>query len=310
MKLVTFVRHADAEKLKKNEYDFERRLTKKGISDSKAMAKNLFKEPGFVSGMVMSSMAYRAISTARIIAKRAGLRKDAVQSHEQLYSNLSYERFLAVLGSLPEDVHQVIMVGHNPWIEKLATTIFPEFSFSVPKSSALSIRFDVMSWKEARKENAVFNFFKYLKDAEDLPKMNLFFAHRAINKIAEEAGNVVGKGSLQLLGQKKKSMVKETKDLVIRKLEKSSIVTVRSIAELKEMYEEWKNKVAQKKLKKAEKKEKKKKEKEDKRNKKRMKKEKKASRKKAKKIAKAAKKDQQTKKTANHGPSGDEIGLV
>lgn len=316
MKLLTLVRHNQAEKKKSEAYDFERMLTKQGQRDAKLMAKSLFKEPGFTPNLVLSSMAFRAIGTARILAKKAGFKKGQIQSHEKLYSELGWDELRQILNGLPDDLQHVVIVGHNPWLENVVNQLFPGFVFSLPKGSSIHLRFDAMEWKHVSKENVVFHFLKFLGDSDDLPKLNKFYAKGIIGKLADEVGTVLEKGSKMILGEKDKGFVKTTKKMVKRHFFSKGIVTVRSLQELNEVAEamhKWEEQQDAEKLEKKRKKEEKKAaQKAKKAQKKAIEKERKALKKEKKKNRKSDSSLKKHKKSKVKIPDREEheVGLV
>jgi phosphohistidine phosphatase len=108
------VRHGKAEQ---GGEDAKRRLTDKGRESVSRVARRLAKAGVQVDRIEHSGLT-RAVETAQILAEQVG--GTLVESH----GLLSSDDVEAVASRLPEmDVETLMLVGHNPFMERLATLL-------------------------------------------------------------------------------------------------------------------------------------------------------------------------------------------
>lgn len=69
-------------------------------------------------GLIVSSPAERAITTAHKCCKSMGLSVDIISEDQRIYE-ASLDELLAVLAEVPGDQVRVMLVGHNPGLEEL-----------------------------------------------------------------------------------------------------------------------------------------------------------------------------------------------
>ncbi len=118
MKVLSIVRHAKAERPEGYPNDFSRPLTARGHKDAARIG-------GFMAGTepsvdcILSSPAARAAQTADHIAAELKFGK-AVGWEESVYL-ASAETLLDALRRAPEDAEHVVLIGHNPGLEELAS---------------------------------------------------------------------------------------------------------------------------------------------------------------------------------------------
>ena len=97
--------------------DFDRPLKKRGIRSTLRIGSWL-KEHNLQPDYIVTSPAKRALETATIISKCAGIRKKDIYKDEHIYL-ASPESLLYVLESMPEQAKRILLVGHNPGLEQL-----------------------------------------------------------------------------------------------------------------------------------------------------------------------------------------------
>lgn len=97
--------------------DHERPLAPRGRRAAKVLAEHLRRE-SVDPGLVLCSSARRAQETLEGIAPALGKRV-AVQIESGLYA-ASEQRLLERLQALDEDLESVLLIGHNPAVERLA----------------------------------------------------------------------------------------------------------------------------------------------------------------------------------------------
>jgi phosphohistidine phosphatase len=120
LKYIVIVRHAKAEKRDWHKDDIDRGLTVKGRKTAQRVAEEM---SGMMRGvqLILSSDAKRALQTAKIFAQNLGYDHE-IKQEAVLYSGSSAEiaRFLALI---LEGYESVMVVGHNPMLDELATIL-------------------------------------------------------------------------------------------------------------------------------------------------------------------------------------------
>ncbi len=117
MKTLLILRHAQAVHFG-NTSDHDRPLTEKGVQDAQRMGR-LFR--GIRPTQILCSTAKRALATAELVTQVSGL-TTKIQALRHLYdSDLS--EHLQILSNLGAAVDSVLIVGHNPTLEQLASAL-------------------------------------------------------------------------------------------------------------------------------------------------------------------------------------------
>ncbi|SJM95883.1 SixA phosphatase family protein [Crenothrix polyspora] len=114
------LRHAKAEQLNGAE-DFDRNLKKRGKRDATLIGQWL-NENDLRPDVVISSPALRAIATAKIVCDVIGINHKDIRQENRLYDEGLY-RVKTVLADCPKQFSRVLLVGHNPELEKLVTCL-------------------------------------------------------------------------------------------------------------------------------------------------------------------------------------------
>ncbi len=120
MKTLLLLRHAKSSWSEPSLDDHDRPLAKRGLRDAPRVARFLM-DNGFVPEVILSSSAERAQATARSVAETADWAPQ-LRVTRRLYL-AEPEQYLAVLAQVPNDVERVLMVGHNPGLESLASEL-------------------------------------------------------------------------------------------------------------------------------------------------------------------------------------------
>ena len=152
MKTLHIVRHGKALQDYFSIQDHDRPLIEKGITNNISNAKQLH-ERYATPGLIISSFAARALHTAHIFAKLMNYPHERVQVNEKLYLGGENEIF-SILESLPDELENVMIVGHNPDLTSVAIT-YGCITASIPTSGVVTIRFKAERWSEISKSNAV-----------------------------------------------------------------------------------------------------------------------------------------------------------
>jgi len=144
MKTLLIMRHAKAETPPDYPSDFERPLADRGRKDA-CFTGNLFKSKNIVPDMIISSPAKRAIKTAELFAENIGFTEKIVQNKD--FYEAYMEDILSVLKTVPENINTLMIVGHNPTWENLASRLTGEY-VSMPTCAVAIIDFKKEKWSE------------------------------------------------------------------------------------------------------------------------------------------------------------------
>jgi phosphohistidine phosphatase len=116
MKILYLLRHAKSSWDDPDLNDFDRSLNKRGRKAAKAMAAH-FREAGITPEATICSPAKRTRETLKHLGPLLGAA--SVQFDRRIYE-ASYQTLLLCLAELPAEVNSVLLVGHNPGLERLA----------------------------------------------------------------------------------------------------------------------------------------------------------------------------------------------
>lgn len=144
------LRHGASAEKQSGQADKERTLTSQGTRETLLIGSYLLKQK-LMPGVILSSTAERAQTTANLIADALKIDPDNVVLEEELFQ-ASPRTFLELVNQL-DDAHQHVMcVGHNPTISYFAEYITKaEIGDMAPAGLAI-IRFNCQAWKEAGPE--------------------------------------------------------------------------------------------------------------------------------------------------------------
>ena len=145
MKRLTLVRHAHAESENCRGADFERRLSKRGHTESEALGKHLLSQ-NLVPDLLIASSAQRTRQTADILMRELSLTPSAVKYDERLYL-ASAEDILRIVQAVDQSVRHLMIVSHNPGISDLAKLLAGDTRVSgLGTAEACSMIFDSEAW--------------------------------------------------------------------------------------------------------------------------------------------------------------------
>ncbi|HDJ33646.1 MAG TPA: histidine phosphatase family protein [Bacteroidetes bacterium] len=161
MKRLIIARHAKSDWSFTERDDIDRPLKDRGISDACIMGRRM-KKTNTIPDLILSSPALRTIHTALIYARELEFDLSALRLNESIY-HASGNKLLRLVESLPEKVHSVMIVGHNPAFTDLANHFLPEPVENVPTAGLVILDFQATSWKEVSPGSLVADAFDYPK---------------------------------------------------------------------------------------------------------------------------------------------------
>jgi phosphohistidine phosphatase len=111
------IRHAQSLSTQHDKSDKERELNEEGIRDAKAIGKFL-STLNLCDYQLVSSDATRAITTSKCIATQVNYPQYDIYLDSDIYSG-TMEDILYLIQNTPDDIHTLIIVGHNPAISEM-----------------------------------------------------------------------------------------------------------------------------------------------------------------------------------------------
>lgn len=146
-KILYLMRHGDAVPATPTiNGDFERTLSPVGIQQVEQISQQLA-EIEFPLQQVVCSAAYRTRETAiRLLSHLAFQPEVPIEPHTTLY-NADISFYQAVIQNIPDTVHRLLVVGHNPTISLLATCLNLKENISFMTANMAAFQLESTSWK-------------------------------------------------------------------------------------------------------------------------------------------------------------------
>ena len=154
MKRLTLFRHAKTERDSASGRDFDRRLDERGEQDAPRMGKEI-RDLGLNYDLVLSSPAARAAETAEL----AGLEP----RFDQRIYDASTGDLLSIVEGVDNAVERLLMVGHNPAFERLASRLLGT-NIEMPTGALVEIELQIDQWSGVG--DAVGRLGRFLKPKE------------------------------------------------------------------------------------------------------------------------------------------------
>jgi phosphohistidine phosphatase len=168
MKSLFLLRHAKAVPAEPSLDDHARELTVRGMHDASAMARYLRKN-GFAPELLLVSTSARTRQTADLVLREIEAKADY---RETLYL-AEAGKILHMVHAIAPAIGSVMVVGHNPGIEELATLLAREpvrrkerarrdvLEEKFPTAALAVLDFDVEKWRDLRPgEGALADFVR------------------------------------------------------------------------------------------------------------------------------------------------------
>ncbi len=146
--------------------DRRRPLNKRGKRDAPEMGKRLARR-GLQVDRILSSPATRAIKTARLMAEALAYSKEEIVTDGRIYPG-DTEELMAVIHDCEDNLHTVMLVGHNPGLTDLVNHLGTQRIENVPTCGVVEMRFDVERWHQIGRAPATAFNFDYPKKSQIL----------------------------------------------------------------------------------------------------------------------------------------------
>lgn len=154
MKSLTLFRHAKTERESASGRDFDRRLNERGQRDAPRVGKEI-RDLGLDYDLTLSSPAARAAESAEL----AGLSP----RYDQRIYDASAGDLLAIIQEADNAVGRLLMVGHNPGFERLASRLLGQ-DIEMPTGSLAEVELPIDQWSDAGAGNG--RLVRFLKPKE------------------------------------------------------------------------------------------------------------------------------------------------
>jgi phosphohistidine phosphatase len=162
LRTVFLVRHAKSSWKDTTLDDKDRPLKKRGIKDL-ALLKPVLVKHRHKPEHIFSSDAKRAVETAKAMAGFYGLKKKNITFSEELYG-LSCDGILDFIRSRGDELHSIMLVGHNPEMAETAVLLGEEPSeAAMPTSAVACFTFDLDHWDQLEESAGHMEFYEYPK---------------------------------------------------------------------------------------------------------------------------------------------------
>ena len=144
MKTLLLMRHAKSSWSDHGLDDHERPLNDRGERDAPRMGRWMA-EQDFVPDLIIASTATRASQTAAALQRAAGYAGDIMQIAELYHAGVP--AWTAVLRQIPDHVHSVLAIGHNPGLEELVDQLHHAWE-RMPTAAVAWFELPLESWIE------------------------------------------------------------------------------------------------------------------------------------------------------------------
>ncbi|MFN0276673.1 MAG: SixA phosphatase family protein [Chitinophagales bacterium] len=161
MKTLYIIRHAKSSWEYDELHDLERPLTERGIADANLMG-NLLRKKNIFPGMVITSPALRALTTARIICDVIEFDKNKMILHADLYFK-EIPEIVAVIKEKGMQYDNLFLFGHNPTFSNLAHACTKTFTEMIPTCGIVAVQYNIESWQLMELTKGKLDFFEYPK---------------------------------------------------------------------------------------------------------------------------------------------------
>ena len=120
-------------------------------------------EQGHRPGLIISSPARRAFSTAKIIAKALGFERSEIVTDEDLYFS-GTGGMVSMLEKLDDRYQNVMIVGHNPAMTSLLNVLGKAGVDNMPTCAVAVISFEMASWSELNATSGILLAYDFPKN--------------------------------------------------------------------------------------------------------------------------------------------------
>ena len=154
MKSLTLFRHAKTERESVSGRDFDRQLNERGRRDAVRMGEEM-RKLALEFDSCLCSPASRAAETAQL----AGLKPEY---DERIY-DASASDLLAIARESADSAARLLMIGHNPGFERLASQLIAA-TIEMPTGSLIEVELSIGGWRDVEIGNG--RLVRFIKPKE------------------------------------------------------------------------------------------------------------------------------------------------
>jgi phosphohistidine phosphatase len=159
MKTLYLIRHGKGVPPTDDQPDRQRKLSKAGEHEVKAMSRHLAQRQILPDVMLCSPME-RACQTADIITRTLKCAPDRLTFYDEGVMG-DQERLLQLIRGQSDTINAVMVIGHHPALSAVAHTFVPYFDAALRTSSVIGIQFPGDAWAAVSEENARLVFYDF-----------------------------------------------------------------------------------------------------------------------------------------------------
>ena len=142
--------------------DYKRKLISKGIKRNQKVALKLKDRKGNFD-TILCSKATRTAETAESMADLFDFPQADIKKFKAFYLAPPHI-MLESLYALDNKISNVLLVGHNPGVSELATSLSGQLIDWLPTSALIAIHFDTDKWEEISSADAKIGFSLFPKN--------------------------------------------------------------------------------------------------------------------------------------------------
>jgi len=151
---LTLLRHGQAEPADSSPEDFERALTRHGVSEAREMASRIVRRR-MMPDLILVSPAERAWATASLVASACELDSKQVRCARELYLAAPESIWRLVTG-VDDSFAHVLICGHNPGLSQIASRLGPKRqSRDLPTAGLMTAVWSAADWATLEPETAI-----------------------------------------------------------------------------------------------------------------------------------------------------------
>ena len=162
MKTIYIVRHAKSSWATEGLEDFERPLNERGKIDAPAMGYKLYQKK-INPDLILSSAAFRTISTSKLIAREIGYDQKNIQLKFGLYA-ASVNVIVSELSEVSNSINSLMLIAHNPGVSQTTAFLCETFNEEFPTCGIACLKLNIDKWEEIDEDCGELIWFDYPKN--------------------------------------------------------------------------------------------------------------------------------------------------
>jgi phosphohistidine phosphatase len=159
MKTLYLIRHGKGASRTDDQSDRQRKLSKIGEREVKAMSRNL-RQRQILPEVILCSPTERACQTAGILSRVVECPPERLTLYDEEVIG-DHERLLQLVRSQSDAMNVVMVIGHHPALSAMAHTFVPYFDTTLRTSSVVGIQFACDTWSSISEEAARLLFYDF-----------------------------------------------------------------------------------------------------------------------------------------------------